>query len=103
MCPPPCGPKRRSSVEHVKSERITKNEVEDIITGCRFACFYRMGNDIENQEYEGCLQNLLRILHDRETRVRVVGSRSKDYETGYRTVVMTAPCFPATFILRIEE
>ena len=50
MCPPPCGPKRRSSVEHVKSERITKSEVEDIITGYRFTCFYRMGNDIENQE-----------------------------------------------------
>ena len=103
MCPPPCGPKRRSSVERVNSERITKSEVEDILTERAFVCFYRMGDEIENQEYEGCLENLFRILHDRETRIRVVGSRSKDYADGYRTVVMTAPCFPATFILRVEE
>jgi hypothetical protein len=103
MCPPPCGPRRRSTVDHVKSERITKSEVEEIITSGDFVCFYRMGDEIENQEYEGCLHNLLMILHDRETRVRVVGSRSKDYAAGRRTVVMTAPCFPATFILRIED
>lgn len=103
MCPPPCGPRRRSSVEHVKSESITKSEVEDIIHGGGFACFYRMGDETENHEYEGCFDNLIRILHDRETRVRIVGSRSKDYEAGYRTVVMVAPFFPATFILCSED
>ncbi len=103
MCPPPCGPRKRSSSEQVKSERITKSDVEDIITGGGFVCFYRMGDEVDNHEYEGCLHNLLMILHDPETRVRVAGSRSKDYEAGYRTVVMTAPCFPATFILREEE
>ena len=103
MYPPPCRPKRRSSVEHVNSERITKSEVKDILAERSFVCSYRMGDEVENQEYEGCLDNLFRILHDPGTRVRVVGSRSKDYESGYRTVVMTAPCFPATFILRVEE
>lgn len=103
MCPPPCGPKRRSLVEHVKSESIRKSEVEDIILKEDIICFYRMGKENVNQEYEGCLQNLLRVLHDSGTRVRVVGSRSKDYKEGYRTVVMYAPCFPASFIIRVEE
>ena len=99
MCPPPCGPKRRSNVSHVNSEKITKSEVDAIIAGGNFICSYRMGDETENHEYEGCLHNLYMILHDVETRVRVVGSRSKDYRAGYRTIVMTAPCFPATFII----
>ena len=103
MCPPPCGPRRRSLVYNVKSERISKSEVDDIITEGNFSCFYRMGNETVKKDYEGCLQNLLRILHDRETKVRVVGSRSKDYLDGYRTVVMYAPCFPASFIIRVED
>jgi hypothetical protein len=88
------------SVNHVKSETITKNEVEEIILGGDFESVYRIGNETENQEYEGCIHNLMLILRDRQTRVRVVGSKSKDYLDGYRTVVMNAPCFPAKFIIR---
>lgn len=103
MCPPPCGPRRRSNNNYVKSETITKSEVDDIIASGNFVCLYRMGDETENHDYEGCLHNLLLILHDVETRVRVVGSRSKDYRTGYHTIVMTAPCFPATFIIRVNN
>ena len=100
MCPPPCGPRRRSTVDHVKSEKISKSEVEAILTSGDFVCLYRMGNETTNHDYEGCLHNLFLILHDGETRVRVAGSRSKDYQAGCRTIVMVAPCFPATFIIR---
>lgn len=103
MCCPPCGPRRQSSVYTVKSERITKKEVEEIITEGDFNCHYRVGGETVDNEYEGCLRNLLLILHDRQTRVRVVGSRSKYYHAGYRTIVMNAPVFPATFIIREAE
>lgn len=100
MCPPPCGPKNRSSKRFIKSETITKCEVDDIIASGNFICSYRMGDEIDNHDYVGCLHNLHMILHDAATKVRVVGSRSKDYLEGYRTIVMRAPCFPATFIIR---
>ena len=103
MCPPPCGPRRKMSVDYVKSETITKNEVEEILSGGDFECVYRIGKETENEEYEGCIHNLMLILRDPQTRVRVVGSRSNDYLDGYRTVVMNAPCFPATFIIREKK
>ena len=100
MCPPPCGPRRSYLGSYVPSEKISKDEVESLILSGDFICSCRFGGSDENQEYEGCLHNLQMILRDGKTRVRVVGSRSKDYLPGFRTVVMTAPCFPATFILR---
>lgn len=106
MCPPPCGPKRLSNsslVEHVKSKRISKNEVDDIISEGDFVCSYRMGEEVVNHEYEGCRQNLHMILHDAKTRVRVVGSRSRDYLAGYSTVVMNAACFPTPIVFLIRE
>ena len=48
MCPPPCGPRRRSTVDHVKSEKISKSEVEAILTSGDFVCLYRMGNETTN-------------------------------------------------------
>ena len=103
MCPPPCGPRRRSFVQHVPAEKISKKEVEEIISGNSFKCVYRMGTETSEHEYEGCLHNLFMVLHDSQTRVRVVGSRSKDYAPGYRTIVMNAPCFPAIFIIRVKD
>lgn len=101
MCPTHCGPRRRSSYSAcIKSERITKKEVELLILDGEYSCETRMGQYTVNQPYEGCLENLVRILHDGKTRVKVVGSRCGDYRYGFRTVVMTAPCFPAVFIFR---
>ena len=103
MCPPPCGPKKRSLVEHINSQKIAKREVDEILVGGDFFCLYRMGNESCNHDYDGCIQNLFLILHDKEPRVWVAGSRSKDYLAGFSTIIMKAPCFPATFLLRIKE
>ena len=101
MCPPPCGSRRRSSYTVcIKSETITKKEVEQLILDGKYSCETRIGQNSVNQPYEGCLENLVRILHDGKTRVKVVGSRCRDYRFGFRTVVMTAACFPAVFIFR---
>ena len=88
---------------YVPSATITKTEVDGILRNNAFRCYYRMGSQNENLVYEGCLNNLHLILHDAKTTVRVVGSRCKDFVRGFRTVVMTAPCFPATFIIRVKE
>ena len=104
MCPPPCGPRRSSrAYYHIPSEKITKSEVDEILDYEKYSCDFCTPTEPTEQEYEGCLNNLHLILHDGKTRVRVVGSRSQYYRTGFRTIVMTAPCFPATFIIRIEN
>ena len=101
MCPPPCGPRRRSSYSVcIKSEKITKKEVEQLILDGEYSCETRMGQQTAIQPYEGCLDNLMRILHDGKTRVKVVGSRCRVYRYGFSTGVMMAPCFPAVYIFR---
>ena len=86
--------------EIIPVKRITKAEVEEIIYGGDFECFYKRGNDADYQEYDGCLTNLSMILHDGKTRVKVAGSRTTGYRAGSRTIVMTAPCLSAIIILR---
>ena len=105
MCCVPCGPKRSSRRvyrEVVESETITKSEAESVIFSEEYDCLCRNTGETTCSPYEGCKPNLSLILHDGRTRVKVVGSRSNDYASGFRTVVMTAPCVGATFIFRKE-
>lgn len=86
----------------VSVKKITKSEVDEIIFGGDFECFYKKEGDEEFKEYDGCLTNLSMILHDGKTRVKVAGSRTPGYRDGYRTVVMTAPCMKATILLHTK-
>lgn len=88
--------------DFVLVKRITKSAVDEIIFGGDFECFYKRENDSDFKEYDGCLTNLSMILHDGKTKVKVAGSRTPGYLDGYRTIVMTAPCFPATILLRTK-
>ena len=101
MCPPPCGPRRsyRSYCASIPSEKITKAEVDDLIDYATYICSFRTPLT-PVKTFEGTKQDLHKILHDGRTRVKIVGSRSSDFMYGKRTVVMTAPSVPATFILR---
>lgn len=107
MCPPPCGPRRsyrcssRTSLPAIKT-RISKKAVEETIYSGDYECLFRMYSDKSNQPYEGCTNNLLMILHDGETKVKVAGRRSPDYKEGYKTIIMDAPCFPAIILFRID-
>lgn len=105
MCPPPCGPRRglysRPSI--VAQKRITKSEVDSIIDEGGFECLFKYDSEPALQPYEDCIENLHKILHDGATKVKVIGSRSAYYRRGQRTVEMTAPCFPATVIIRIDD
>ena len=105
MCPPPCGPRRHyiSRPRVVASQKITKAEVDRIIDEGGFECLFRHADEPKIQPYDGCMQNLHRILHDGGTKVKVAGSRSSYYVRGRRTIEMYAPCFPATIIIRTEE
>ena len=106
MCCVPCGPRRSSGSRwdyHTSVEKITKAEVDEIILSGVFDCLYKRDNDSEFHEYEGCLTNLTRILHDGKTRVKIAGGITPGYLRGYRTVVMKAPCVNATILLRQEK
>ena len=106
MCCIPCGPRRSSGSRwdyHTPVEKITKAEVHDIIISGTYECFYKQGDDQEFKEYDGCRENLILILHDGKTRVKIAGSITLGYKTGYRTVVMKAPCVNATILLRQEK
>lgn len=103
MCPPPCGPRRNNRKIFIPSEKITKSDVDSILNEGGYTCTTRGEFNESEIPYEGCLHNLHKILHDSETRVKVAGSRCQGYKHGYRTIVMTAPCFPAKFFIRLEE
>ena len=107
MCPPPCGPRRNRKCSSNSSEpaiktKITKSEVEEVIYSGGFECLFKMSYDHDFQPYEGCTNNLVMILHDGETKVKVAGRRSPYFKDGFRTIVMDAPCFPAFILMRTE-
>ena len=84
-------------------ERITKAAVEDIICSGDYECKYKREIDAEFKQYEGCIDNLVMILHDGKTKVKVAGSRTPGYEDGYRTIVMEAPTLKATILLKMPN
>lgn len=101
MCSIACVPIRsKSRVEIIPVKRITKAKVEEIIASRDFECFFKREIDSDFQEYEDCVANLLNILHDGKTKVKIAGSRTPGYISGEDTVVMTAPCVKATILLR---
>ena len=51
-------------------ERITKAAVEDIICSGDYECKYKREIDAEFKQYEGCIDNLVMILHDGKTKVK---------------------------------
>lgn len=99
MCSIACVP-RSSRVEIIPVKRITKTKVEEILAFGEFECFFKREIDSDFQEYEGCIGNLLNILHEGKTKVKIAGSRTPGYSCGEDTVVMTAPCVSATFLIR---
>ncbi len=103
MCCVPCGPRRRSSSREsiIPVERIKKADVEYIICAYDYECLFKRTVDAEYRQYEGCSANLIAILHQGNTKVKVAGSRTPGYKAGYRTIVMTAPCVNATILLRV--
>lgn len=100
MCVP-LGHRRTSRSS--RKEAITKSQVERIINFKDFECEYSRLSDSEFSPYEGCRDNLLLILYDEETTVKVADQRFKVYKEGFQTIVMDAPCFPAVILLRIKE
>lgn len=105
MCCVPCGPRRRSSSREsiIPVERIKKADVENIICGYDYECLFKRAVDAEYRQYEGCSANLIAILHQGNTKVKVAGSRTSGYKAGYRTVVMDAPCVNATILFRLKQ
>lgn len=92
-----------SGSDIIPVERITKTEVDGILAHDDFECFCCKDRDKAFQKYEGCINNLYSILHQGTTKVKVAGSRTPGYRDGYRTVVMTAPCVAATFLIRTSD
>ena len=105
MCCVPCGPRRRSSSREsiIPVEKIKKADVEYIICTYDYECLFKRAIDAEYRQYEGCSANLIAVLQQGNTKVKVAGSRTSGYKAGYRTVVMDAPCVNATILLRVSE
>ena len=66
------GPRRSSD-----KKAITKSQVEQIIIKGDYACEYRRLSESEFSPYEGCKENLLMILNDESTKVKIADMRQK--------------------------
>lgn len=86
----------------ISQERITKRAVDEILASGKYMCRYRLDGNDEFKDYEGCYNNLMMILHDGQTKVKIAGSRTPGYNSKYKTVVMTAPCVEATILLHMK-
>lgn len=49
------------------------------------------------------MKHIITLILDGKTKVKMAGSRTPGYRSGYRTVVMTAPCMDATILLRTKR
>lgn len=100
----PLGHRYRVSTKQdiIPVQRITKRAVDKILASGKFECLYKLDGSDEFKDYEGCLTNLTRILHDGQTKVKIAGSRTPGYSSKHQTVVMTAPCVEATILLRTK-
>ncbi len=92
----------RTTSRSSRRDPLSKSQVERIIISGDYECEYRRQNDTEFRPYEGCMNNLILILHDEETTVKVADQRFKVYKKGFKTIVMDAPCFPAVILLRVK-
>ena len=92
------GKSRREWIDPVK--RITKAAVDDIIRRGEFECLYLEDGASKLEPYKASNEDLLRILHDGKTKVKIAGSRTDGYALFQQTVVMEAPCVNATILLR---
>ena len=104
MCMP-LGPRRAPRRSKKKSEtktKITKEKVEDILYMGWFSCEYKTDDEEDFHPYDGCTSNLYMVVEDDTTTVEVAGRKSPLYKEGYQTIIMDAPFFPATFLLRTE-
>ena len=84
MCPPPCGSRRAWRAPREKrpaiKTRISKTEVREIIGSGNYECLYRANRMMVKTAYDGCADDLLMILRDSTTKVKVAGYRSIDYQ-----------------------
>lgn len=81
---------------------ITKEQVERIITAGDFQCFSRSKRGKEFAPYESSADELLQILHDCDTTIRLADRRNKLYSYSLRTIIMKAPCISATVAIQTK-
>lgn len=101
MCPPPCGPRRCSRIYCAPLTHIDKIDVEKIIEEKNFICDVRQ-YDIPIPCDESSDQ-LIEILNERSTSVRIAATNKKYFRKGYRTVVMEAPQLSKVFLIRLKR
>lgn len=80
---------------------ITKKQVEEIILTGDYLCEYRRLNESEFSLYEGCKENLMMILHEESTTVKVADMRFNVYKEGVKTIIVDAPCMSAIILIRM--
>ena len=100
----PLGPRRGGWGSLALTPEEVKAEARRTIRNGHYECHYRDGkyvNDLEKYTiYDGCPDNLEYILDDAQTTVKLVDARFKLYDENYRTIIVDAPAFPASFLIR---
>ena len=102
MCMP-LGP-RRGGWGGSTSNEFDADEAKKIIRSGRYECLYREGkyvSDIdEYTAYDGCQDNLEYIIDDAKTKLKLADGRHGVYDYKYQTIIVEAPVFPATLLIR---
>ena len=97
------GGRSRSHGQVIKT-KITKSSVKDIIRQSRYSvCQWKKKRCRIYRECDLSQEELLAALHDETTTVSVANTSKEEYKRGFRTVVMKAPCVPATIVIRITK
>lgn len=89
-------------MEKKTKSSISKSEVQEILYEGDFECLCMTPRDNDWLPYEGCFHNLLLILHDGSTKVKIARNGSSEFLEGYQTIIMDAPIFPAKILIRTE-
>lgn len=97
------GGRSRSHGQVIKT-KITKSSVKDIIRQSRYSvCQWKKKRCRIYRDCDLSQEELLAALHDESTTVSVANTSKEEYKRGFRTVVMKAPCVPATIVIRITK
>ena len=102
MCMP-LGP-RRGGWGSSTINTFDANDAKKIIRSGKYKCYYREGKYVSDLEkytiYDGCQDNLEQIIDDAETTLKLADARHGVYNEHFKTIIVEAPVFPATLLIR---
>lgn len=81
------------------SKKITRHKVAEILGSGVFNCEMKVMGSEQIEPYDGCMQNLYRILDDGETTLSIADESHEAYHEGKRTIIMHSPYVGTVYII----